>query len=179
MVIIIGNIADILDTSYGKRFAVGIDSVLSGESFMQLQFESVMKRYREWLPFGLGPGLGSRVDYLGAYEIHNGLLAILVEMGILGFIAFGLLLVDAGKKIFSAVDLKGQIRFSQIIAFSFLIASVSRMVHGTLFRDRGFLLFLGIAAGFAKWRELPAKTRLIQIKKDFENSNRNKNAEGV
>jgi hypothetical protein len=78
-------------------------------------------------PFGSGVG---RVP-----EYPNGIAALAMEFGVLGFIGFATMILPAAQKR-SDGRLPG-----------FVIASVPFMVSFPLYRDRAFLLFLGIATG--------------------------------
>ncbi len=145
----------LVESVFGRRLADGMALVGSGGSFTHLQFQSVMERIAEWFPLGLGPGLGYMLDYTGTYEIHNGLLALLVETGVLGLLGFCWLLARAASgqlKRLPAARLTragGSAGLVQSLVLAFILASVVKMCHGTLFRDRGFLLFLGLATGIA------------------------------
>ena len=147
---LIGTNADrIADTLFGYRFMEALAQIGSSESFQGLQFQSVMGRFSEWFPLGLGAGLGYTLDYFGTYEIHNGLLALLVETGLLGLMSFCWLLARAASRHVKRLPAcaGGSAGLVQSLVLAFILASVVRMYHGTLFRDRGFLLFLGLATG--------------------------------
>jgi hypothetical protein len=139
-----------LSTSFaGKRLTEGLSSLNQSDGFIQTQHRNILRTADKWFPLGFGPGRGRLIDETDPehHEIHNGLLAVLVELGALGFLGFvGLvawpLLPRAGSRGRAAGEDQALRRILQV---SFLLICFIFMFHNTLYRDRTFLLFLGIA----------------------------------
>ena len=87
--------------------------------------------------------------------MHNGLLAVLVELGVLGFLGFVAMVV---LPIFRPMRPRseGRAALRDTILLSFILICFVFMFHNTLYRDRTFLLFLGMATAVARSRALPA-----------------------
>ena len=128
----------------GRRFRDAVDTVGKREGFIQDQMSDCLRTASEWFPLGFGVGRGSRVDPNDFFEVHNGLLAVLVELGVLGFAGFvGMTLWPLIKRRWYARSFDHQ-RLGVLLTTTLLI-SVLFMFHNTLYRDRAFLLFLGVA----------------------------------
>lgn len=127
----------------GYRIARALEGIQNDDNFIVLQAREVLDRAHEWFPFGLGAGQGQTTLANGrVYEIHNGHLALVVELGLLGILAFYLMSLAPVLGRWNANLAKMRIR---PLVISFIFASMLFMVHNRLHRDRGFMLFLGMA----------------------------------
>jgi hypothetical protein len=144
--------ADELSATYtGVRVQHAIDQVASGNSAFQLQFQSALDSIGMWFPFGVGPGHGYQVVKLDEYsalrtEVHDGHLALIVELGVFGWLAFYAMMARPvfrqwGPAMGPAAPMV------RTLVITFVLAGAAFMIHNRLHRDRGFLLFLGLAAG--------------------------------
>jgi len=135
----------------GKRLTEGLSKLNQTDSFIQTQHRNILRTAGEWFPLGFGPGRGSRIDPSDPehHEVHNGLLAVLVEQGvlsILGFVAMVLLPILLRTRQRQSEDQA----LRSMLARSFLVICFVFMFHNTLYRDRTFLLFLGMATAIAR-----------------------------
>lgn len=134
----------ISESSVGKRMEGGLEGLGSPDGFIQSQWANALKTVEEWFPWGYGAGKGrliNRAD-IGEHEVHNGLLAVLVELGLAGLIGFlGMILHP----------LFGNRRnpLLAVLVASFIVTSLVFMFHNTLYRDRTFLIYVGIATAIA------------------------------
>mgnify|MGYP007059406356 CR=1 FL=1 len=134
------------DSFIGGRIIHAYQSLQSEDNFIFHQFSDLVSRFWQWFPWGLGSGLGGVYDHEKgkSFEIHNGHLAIMVELGLLGFVSFIGLLANA---IFSWKYVGGNSdRTVRIAVISFILASAIFMIHNRLHRERGFMLFMGMAS---------------------------------
>lgn len=138
----------IQETFVAKRFSSAVDGITKDEGFIQNQFKSVVVHAGRWFPWGMGVGQGADVDPESKHEIHNGLLAVLVELGVLGFLSFMAMVLYP--------ILKGRWRrrsrdhdWLGTLMITFQIIGIVFMFHNTLARDRPYLLFVGIATTIA------------------------------
>jgi O-antigen ligase len=137
----------------GQRLTEGLSGLSRKDGFIQNQHKAIIATSDQWFPFGFGPGRGSRINPydIGRHEIHNGLLAVLVELGVLGFLGF---VAMAARPLFRRRGF-GLPPLQATILLSFLAISFVFMFHNTLYRDRTFLLFLGMATAMALQQTLP------------------------
>jgi hypothetical protein len=126
-----------------KRITEAISSIETGNSFIRLQWNSVVAHFSEWFPQGLGWGRGQIVDYSQYHEIHNGHLALFVEGGLLGVLSF---YAVVALSIFRPWSATPDSKLVQNLVLSCILAAIVMMVHNTLHRDRGFMLLLGISS---------------------------------
>lgn len=127
--------------------------IIDPDKFAQMQLRSVLSHWAEWLPMGLGVGRGYLVDYRGTHEIHNVYLALLVEMGVIGTVAFFWLLVPLVLRSWRR-RFGRDTNLVRARLYSFLCGVLVMMMHNRLNRDRTFMLFLGLTSSLAL-REQP------------------------
>jgi O-antigen ligase len=141
-----------------RRLTEGIQSLLQSDGFIQNQHRAVLRTADQWFPFGFGAGRGSRINPtdVGSHEVHNGLLAVLVELGVLGFLGFVAMVL---RPIWRRQGTRGTgpEALRDTVVLSVILISIVFMFHNTLYRDRTFLLFLGMATAIARGRALPAR----------------------
>ncbi len=139
-----------LESSFaGRRFRDAVDNLGKKEGFIREQLSDCVRTADQWFPFGFGVGRGSRIDPNDIFEVHNGLLAVLIELGVLGFAGF------AGMTAWPLLKRRWQRRSEEharlgVLLTSLLVISVLFMFHNTLYRDRTFLLFLGVATAVVR-----------------------------
>jgi hypothetical protein len=135
----------------GRRLSEGLTNLNQADGFIQLQHRNIVRTAPSWFPLGFGPGRGSRIDLTDPerHEVHNGLLAVLVELGVLGFTGFVLMIL--GPLLGRRSGRRNEDRdLRRILVSSFLLICFVFMFHNTLYRDRTFLLFLGMASAIAR-----------------------------
>ena len=126
-----------------RRITEAVSSMETGNSFIRLQWNSVVAHFSEWFPQGLGWGRGQIVDYSQYHEIHNGHLALFVEGGLLGLLAFyGVVALSIFRPWSATPDSK----LVHNLVLACILAAIVMMIHNTLHRDRGFMLLLGISS---------------------------------
>jgi hypothetical protein len=128
----------------GRRFRDAVVVAGSHQDFIQNQFRDSLLVVDRWFPFGFGLGRGAWIDPRDGFEIHNCFLAVLVEMGVLGLLGY------AGMVVHPFLRRRWQQRSRDhelmgVLLTTTLLISVMFMLHNTLYRDRTFLLFLGVA----------------------------------
>ena len=141
----------------GRRLTEGITSMMQSDGFIQSQHRAIVRSSEQWFPFGFGAGRGSRINPgdVGTHEVHNGLLAVLVELGVLGFLGFvAMVLRPIVRRTWTRGT--GPVALRETVVLSFILICFVFMFHNTLYRDRTFLLFLGMATAVARSRALPA-----------------------
>jgi hypothetical protein len=128
------------DSFFGHRVLQALKAIESGDNFTVLQAKDMLACFTEWFPFGLGVGYGFTMSSTG-HELHNGHLALLVELGVLGIGAFyGMMFTPLLGKRGANLNRIG----IRTLVISFIFASAIFMIHNRLHRDRAFMLFLGI-----------------------------------
>jgi hypothetical protein len=137
----------------GQRLTEGITKLSRSDGFIQSQHRHIVQTADQWFPFGFGPGRGSRIDPtdIERHEVHNGLLAVLVELGVLGFLGFVAMVLLPLFRRRSA----GPPPLQATLILSFILVSFVFVFHNTLYRDRTFLLFVGMATAIACRQTLP------------------------
>jgi hypothetical protein len=139
----------------GKRLTQGLTQLNQSDGFIQTQHRNIVRTSGEWFPLGFGPGRGRLIDETDPehHEVHNGLLAVLVEQGVLGFVGFvAMVLVPLLGRPPARPSEDQAVR--RILISSFLLICFVFMFHNTLYRDRTFLLFLGMATAIARRERL-------------------------
>ncbi len=138
----------------GRRFMNAVSSMGKDEGFIQNQFKSVVHTSDQWFPFGFGVGRGSHINPADGHEVHNNLLALLVELGVLGALGFvGMILIPLYKRKWHRRSREHELL--GVLLTSFMLISLLFMCHNTLARDRTFLLYLGIATIVAAQESRP------------------------
>lgn len=129
------------------RVATAQERVAPGEGFLVQQFNDASESIARnpWL--GVGWGL-SRSESRTSNEMHSTYLAVLVDSGLVGLIAFGALICSL---LFSAwkfvLAMKGTPYFELAIRFFAVLSSqLVFWIHNRGLRDRGFFLFLAVFA---------------------------------
>jgi hypothetical protein len=124
-----------------ERFNDAYEQVAGGDSFTHDQFYKAIENIGMWFPFGVGVGQSPLV--MVRYEAHNGHLAVIVELGLLGFMGYyGLWLPLARRK--WADSFGRHTAMVKLVALTFVCAAAVIMIHARLNRDRSFMLFLGM-----------------------------------
>jgi O-antigen ligase len=139
------------DSFAGKRLNEGLTSLNKADGFIQVQHRNIVRTAGTWFPLGFGPGRGSLIDVTDPerHEVHNGLLAVLVEIGVLGLLGFvAMVLRPLLQRRRGRRSEEQGVR--RILVCSFLLICFVFMFHNTLYRDRTFLLFLGMATAIAR-----------------------------
>jgi hypothetical protein len=163
----------------GKRLTEGVSALAQSDGFIQNQHRKIIRSADQWFPFGFGAGRGNRIDPTDPerHEVHNGLIAVLVELGVLGLVGFSAMVLrplfrlnparlpltrrcgweprrDAPAALGAAAPGQGQgdgaLALRSTLIASFLLVSIIFMFHNTLYRDRTYLLFLGMATAVAR-----------------------------
>lgn len=130
----------------GQRITVAFTSVVEGSSFTSMQLTEAMERAPMWFPFGVGLGRWALVT--ADYELHNGHLALLVEAGVFGLLAFYALVSGPLRRDWRGLG-RGRAAAVPTLIATFLLAASVMMLHNRLHRDRGFMLFLGLATSLS------------------------------
>jgi hypothetical protein len=135
----------------GQRLSEGLSTLGTSDGFIRVQHANILRTAGDWFPLGFGPGRGNRIDPSDPerHEIHNGLLAVLVELGVLGFLGYvGIVLHPLLRGNTGPRTQDREVR--ALLLRSFILVSFIFMFHNTLYRDRTFLLFLGMATGLVR-----------------------------
>lgn len=137
------------DSFAGRRVAAAVDSLQGRDGFIQAQLRHTYESADRWFPLGFGPGKGRLINPRDIHEVHNGHLAVMVEVGVAAFAGYaGMfllpLLVRPG-----AARRDGRTLLYRAVVSSFLLTCVVFAFHNTLYRDRTFLFFLGAATAVA------------------------------
>ena len=152
-VAVLGISWSVLSESFaGKRLTEGVTSLRRSDGFIQNQHRAILRSADQWFPFGFGPGRGNLIDPTDPerHEVHNGLLAVLVELGVLGLLGFVAMILRPLFRRRPVPRGDGAFALRATIIASFLLVSVVFMFHNTLYRDRTFMLFLGMATAIAR-----------------------------
>ncbi|MBI4566661.1 MAG: hypothetical protein HY716_18440 [Planctomycetes bacterium] len=133
----------------GRRVSDALSSLGSREGFILDQLHDCLRTADQWFPFGFGIGRGYRVDPRDGYEVHNGWLAVLVELGVLGLVGYAAIVAQP------LLRRRWHTRSPDhallgVLLTTFLLTSCVFMFHNTLYRDRTFLLFLGVATAISQ-----------------------------
>jgi hypothetical protein len=149
-----------LETSFvGRRVQAAVSGLRDRDNFVERQHRRTLATFEEWFPWGFGAGRGHWIDPRDGHEVHNGLLAVFVEQGILGFVGFaGMMLYPLFRSASGNASADGGVHgggdedaaLFRAIASSFLLVSFVFIIHNTLYRDRTFLLYLGLVTSWEK-----------------------------
>ncbi|HYE99782.1 MAG TPA: hypothetical protein VEJ18_12770 [Planctomycetota bacterium] len=133
----------------GRRFAEAVRSVKGDEGFIQSQLRHTLDSADRWFPAGFGPGKGRLINPRDVHEVHNGHLAVLVEIGLAAFVGYaGMVLLPLLARPRRPWTGERRRLYRAVVA-SFLLACIVFAFHNTLYRDRTFLFFLGAATAVA------------------------------
>ncbi|HTF58260.1 MAG TPA: hypothetical protein VK661_13595 [Planctomycetota bacterium] len=140
----------------GRRFRDAMTSLNSREGFIQDQLRDAFATSHRWFPFGFGVGEGYLINPQAGFEVHNGMMAVLIELGVLGFAGF------MGMMIHPLLRRRWQKRSRDhellgVLLTTTLLICFLFMFHNTLYRDRTFLLFLGVATAFVLRESGPSR----------------------
>jgi hypothetical protein len=124
-----------------ERFNQAYEQLADGESFTHEQFYKAMDKLGMWFPFGVGAGQSPQV--MVRYEAHNGHLAVIVELGLLGFIGYYGLWIPLVRRKW-ADTFGSHTAMIKLVSVTFVVAALVFMIHTRLHRDRSFMLFLGM-----------------------------------
>ena len=143
----------------GKRLTEGVSSLRQSDGFIQNQHRAILRSSAQWFPFGFGPGRGNLIDPSDPehHEVHNGLLAVLVELGVLGLLGFTSLLLRPLFRRRPVPQGDGALALRATIIASFILVSFGFMLHNTLYRDRTFMLFVGMSTAIARQSWAPPR----------------------
>lgn len=143
-VVLVSNWSYFESSFVGQRFMSAVSGIGKEKGFIQNQFQAFLATAGEWFPLGFGVGRGSNIDLVSRHEIHNGILAVLVELGVLGILGFlSMVLYPLLKRAWHRRSPEHE--YLGVMLTAFLLISLVFMFHNTLFRDRAFFLYLGIA----------------------------------
>jgi hypothetical protein len=148
-------------TFAGQRLSEGLSTLGTSDGFIRVQHANILRTAGDWFPLGFGPGRGNRIDPSDPerHEIHNGLLAVLVELGVLGFLGYTGIVLHPLLRGASGPRIEDR-EVRALILRSFILVSFIFMFHNTLYRDRTFLLFLGMATGLVRSEKVRARPLL-------------------
>lgn len=133
-----------------QRIVEALESMETGDNFTLRQFETAVDYLSEWFPLGVGVGRWWRnFDYT---EIHNGHLSLLVEIGLAGLLTYYSLMY---LPIMKNKNISPLVKYA---IMSFIIASLVMMIHNRLYRDRVFMLTLGLLTNYAVAMHEPSET---------------------
>ena len=133
------------DSFAGRRVADAVESLKGDDGFIQSQLRNTLQSADGWFPLGFGPGKGRLINPRDIHEVHNGHLAVLVEIGLGAFLGYAgmLVLPLVARRRTPARDPRRILR--RAVVTSFLATCIVFAFHNTLYRDRAFLFFLGAA----------------------------------
>lgn len=139
--------AHLEDSFVGRRVQAAVSGLRDRDNFVERQHRNSLRTFGEWFPWGFGAGRGHWIDPHDGHEVHNGLLAVFVEQGALGLVGFaGMMLYPLFRRAGGRSD--GDAALFRAIRASFLLVSFVFIVHNTLYRDRTFLLYLGLVSSW-------------------------------
>jgi len=139
------------NTFAGKRLTEGLSTLGSSDSFIQAQHRNILNTAPSWFPIGFGPGRGNLIDLRDPEhrEVHNGLLAVLVELGVPGFAGFiGMVLMPLFQRPRAGRTEDQDVR--SVLLTTFTLISLIFMFHNTPSRYPTSLLFPGRATALAR-----------------------------
>jgi hypothetical protein len=150
----IGILWDSLSRSFtAQRFSDALGSLRISDGFIQSQLRNSVRTMDQWFPLGFGAGRGRLINPSDVHEVHNGLLAVAVELGALGLIGFlGMMIGPLRGLEWRARDGAGEPSLFDVVAGTFLLISFIFVCHNTLYRDRTFLILLGLLTAVVRER---------------------------
>lgn len=133
----------------GRRLAQAVESLQGSDGFIQAQLRHTFESADRWFPAGFGPGKGRLINPRDVHEVHNGHLAVTVELGVAAFTGYaGMVLLPLLARARRPSNEPRRI-FRRAATTSFLLTCLVFAFHNTLYRDRTFLFFLGTATAVA------------------------------
>jgi hypothetical protein len=156
----------------GRRFRDAMTVLGSREGFIHEQLHDSYITSDQWFPLGFGAGRGYLINPRAGFEVHNCFLAVLIELGVLGFAGYlGMVIHPLVKRRWQG--LSPEHRRLGVLLTTFMIISVLFMFHNTLYRDRTFLLFLGVATALvARESRLGIASNLFDVARARQGSPR-------
>lgn len=132
------------------RVAAAQQRVAPGEGFLVLQLRDAMDSIARHPVFGVGWGL-SQSESTISNEMHSTYLAVLVDAGLVGVLAFLAFIVNLLSKSWKLVLMTRRTPYFELALrfFSVLVAQLVFWIHNRGLRDRGFFLFLAVFAASA------------------------------
>jgi hypothetical protein len=151
--------AHLEDSFVGRRVQAAVSGLRDRDNFVERQHRRTLATFDAWFPWGFGAGRGHWIDPQDGHEVHNGLLAVFVEQGILGLVGFADMMLyplfrsdSPGATVDRFLTGRGDedAALFRAIAASFLLVSFVFVIHNTLYRDRTFLLYLGLVTSWGR-----------------------------
>lgn len=134
-----------------------------GEGFLVEQVNDAWESIARNPVLGVGWGL-SKSESASRNEMHSTYLAVLVDTGLVGVVAFGAFILSLLFEAWKLVLVTRRTPYFELALrlFSVLIAQMVFWVHNRGLRDRGFFLFLAVFAASAHYiktrrKELPER----------------------
>lgn len=138
---------DIATSFVGRRFLGAWTGMETGEGFIFNQMRDAWNTLSGWFPFGFGVAKGYRINPRDLHEVHNGFLAVAVEYGVLGFVGFAGMIARPLLGFHARRAAAGS-ALMRLVAITFMLSICVFMFHNMLYRDRTFLVFLGVATAW-------------------------------
>lgn len=142
------HVGEVKETFHGRRVSEALDSlqtsVDTGDTRQVKELRYTLRNVGMWFPIGAGTG---RSRYVGwGSETHNGHLAVVTELGVVGLLAFYAMLYHVASRRFTCFSKQKQGLVVRALVMAFVLAAAIFMGHNRLHRDRTFMLFLGLAS---------------------------------
>ncbi|QPC82037.1 O-antigen ligase family protein [Phototrophicus methaneseepsis] len=142
--IVLGNGENLNEFFVVERIDNAFEIASDPDNFIFEQYESVFNNIGQWFPWGVGIGRNYLISPTGKHEMHSAYTSILVDLGVPGFVAFFWLFFDVFRQRRSNSNIL--ITAAYYIVIAFLFSTFVMMIHGTLHRDRYFMLYLGLVS---------------------------------
>lgn len=151
-ILIAVNMSQITDSFLGARVQQAVDRMDSDNNWLLSELENLLASFSEWFPFGIGLGQGSRFSVTGEHEIHNGHYAMLIEGGVVLYAGVLYLILAPAARVASLLTARrSDVRLALLVAV--FLASLLFMGHNRIYRDRTFMLAVGVGTvGAARLR---------------------------
>lgn len=133
------------------RVTVAQQRVASGEGFLYDQFQDAVESVSRNPVLGGGWGLSKGSGSRSQNEMHNAYLAVLVDAGLLGGLAFCAFILGLLSRSWHLVRATRRTPYFETALrfFAVLVAQLVFWIHNRGLRDRGFFLFLAVFAACA------------------------------
>lgn len=134
------------------RVAAAQERVAPGEGFLVQQIKDASDSIARNPWFGVGWGL-SKGESRTSNEMHSTYLAVLVDAGLVGSIAFGVFILNLLATSWKLILLTKRTPYFELALrfFAVLVAQLAFWIHNRGLRDRGFFLFLAVFAASAQY----------------------------